>query len=156
MSVVHCFFSHERAMDQEWRLKPFKWCNFMIESAQRILLESKAFFSSWNHLNIFRTTTHQNRCAMLSNRSWIYDFCVPDVWSIYGPFQCLRPTENYRKNSCNDTRKFRDIFLIGSILIIIFGKCKSVRPCLKLVSTKSDNTIITQTNLIFLALSLKI
>ena len=50
-SVVHCFFSHERAMDREWRLKPFELPNFMIEWAQRILLESNAFLSGWNHLD---------------------------------------------------------------------------------------------------------
>ena len=37
-------------MDREWQLKPFEWCNFMIEWAQRILLESNTFVSGWNHL----------------------------------------------------------------------------------------------------------
>ena len=35
-------FNHKRAMNRDWRLKTFKCRNFMIEWAQRILLESNA------------------------------------------------------------------------------------------------------------------
>ena len=42
-SAVHCFFSYERMVDREWRLKPFEWRNFKIKWDKRIILERICF-----------------------------------------------------------------------------------------------------------------
>ena len=47
---INYFIVKRRAMDREWRLKVFEWQNFIIEWAQRILLESNAIFPSWDLL----------------------------------------------------------------------------------------------------------
>ena len=63
------------AMDREWWLKPFESRNFMIEWVQRILLESNAFLSGWNHLDRMQ---HENSrktkiSGVLSSKTYASD-----------------------------------------------------------------------------------
>ena len=65
-----------------------------------------------------------------------------------GPPQCLGSAESYQRIAVFAPENLETSLKV-STLIISFGKRESVRRCLKLVSTKSNSTTATQTNLIF-------